>query len=100
MTRAVVSSGSASAMVKAIAAESLAFVELPLHSQIDRLTTPLWVFDIDRSRVIWANQTALEVWNAVTLAELTARDLAEDMSISVAKRLKQYRLFALFSGWI
>jgi diguanylate cyclase (GGDEF)-like protein/PAS domain S-box-containing protein len=89
MTRPTASNVSSHGMT--LDAENLAFVEPPLHSQIDRLTTPLWVFDIDRSRVIWANQTALEVWNAVTLAELTARDLAEDMSISVAKRLKQYQ---------
>jgi diguanylate cyclase len=60
-------------------------------SYIDRLTTPVWVFDIDRSRVLWANKAALEVWQASTLTELTNRDLAKDMSISVAKRLKQYQ---------
>jgi diguanylate cyclase len=58
---------------------------------IDRLATPVWVFDIDRSRVVWANQAALDVWQAGSLAELTNRDLGKDMSISVAKRLKQYQ---------
>ncbi len=60
-------------------------------AHIDRLTTPVWVFDIDNSRIVWANQAALEVWHASTLAELTARDLGADMSISVAKRLRQYQ---------
>ena len=61
------------------------------EAHIDRLTTPVWVFDIDNSRIVWANQAALEVWHASTLAELTARDLGADMSISVAKRLRQYQ---------
>jgi diguanylate cyclase (GGDEF)-like protein/PAS domain S-box-containing protein len=87
MTRAV----DTSATPKAVAAKSLAPVGPHLYSHIDHLTTPLWVFDIDRSRVVWANRTALEVWKAATLQELTARDLAKDMSISVAKRLKQYQ---------
>jgi len=60
-------------------------------SHIDRLMTPVWIFDIDRSRVVWANKAGLEVWRAETLAELTARDLGKDMSISVAKRLRQYQ---------
>jgi PAS domain len=71
MTRAV----DTSATPKAVAAKSLAPVGPHLYSHIDHLTTPLWVFDIDRSRVVWANRTALEVWKAATLQELTARDL-------------------------
>ncbi len=58
---------------------------------IDRLTTPVWVFDIDQSRVVWANQAALEVWRARSLLELTARDLGKDMSVSVRNRLRQYQ---------
>jgi diguanylate cyclase (GGDEF)-like protein len=87
--RAVVSSLPRSAAVDGVAGQSSVSVDLHLH--IDRLTLPLWVFDIDRSRVVWANQSGLEVWSADTLAELTARDLGKDMSISVAKRLKQYQ---------
>jgi diguanylate cyclase (GGDEF)-like protein len=62
--------------------------ELPY---VDRLKTPVWVFDIDKSRVVWANLAALEVWSAKTLAELKERDLRSGMSVSVAKRLKQYQ---------
>ena len=61
------------------------------YALVDRLTTPAWIFDIDRSRVVWANRAALEVWRAETLAELTARDLGKDMSVSVATRLRQYQ---------
>jgi diguanylate cyclase (GGDEF)-like protein len=60
-------------------------------SYVDRLKTPVWIFDIDRSRVVWANQRALEVWSAESMEELKSRDLRKDMSVSVAKRLKQYQ---------
>ncbi len=52
---------------------------------------PVWVFDIDRSRVVWANDPALEVWAATSAEELLARDLSTDMSTSVRGRLQQYQ---------
>ncbi len=58
---------------------------------VNRLETPVWVFDIDRSRVVEANAAALAVWRAESLEALTARDLASDMSISVRERLRQYQ---------
>ena len=58
---------------------------------LDDLKTALWIFDIDHSRVAWANKAALELWNTESLADLTARDMSSDMSISVAQRLKQYQ---------
>ena len=58
---------------------------------VDRLKTALWVFDIDRSRVVWANQAALKIWRAGSLSELQARDMGADMSPAVATRLKQYQ---------
>ncbi len=71
--------------------ETAGFADLPLHSKLEQLSTPLWVFDIDISRVIWANKSGLEVWNAETLEELSARDLGVDMSVSVSARLRQYQ---------
>ena len=58
----------------------------------DRIRTPVWVFDIERSRVVWANRAALEIWKADSLEELSARDLGADMSPTVGARLEQYRL--------
>jgi diguanylate cyclase (GGDEF)-like protein len=60
-------------------------------SILDRLAHRVWVFDIDRGRVHWANLAALELWRADSLEELTARDMAADMSYSVASRLRQYQ---------
>ncbi|SON54386.1 Bacteriophytochrome cph2 [Hartmannibacter diazotrophicus] len=58
---------------------------------MDRLQTPLWLFDIDRSRVVWANNAALRVWQADTLEDLTSREMGPEMSISVSQRLRQYQ---------
>ena len=61
------------------------------HYHLERLSTPVWIFDIDKSRVVWANGSGLAVWQAESLSELTTRDLGKDMSVSVAKRLRQYQ---------
>jgi diguanylate cyclase (GGDEF)-like protein len=52
---------------------------------------PVWVFDVDESRVIWANQPALDVWAATSSEELRSRNLSQDMSPSVRQRLQQYQ---------
>lgn len=62
---------------------------------VDILSTigiPVWIFDVDESRVIWGNKLALRHWNADTLEELRSRDMSTDMSESVRKRLRQYQL--------
>ena len=55
-----------------------------------RLETPIWIYDIDNCRIIYANKTACHLWQAETEEELCERDLEEGMSTSVATRLKQY----------
>lgn len=56
-----------------------------------RVSTPFWVFDIDNARVVWANAPAIELWQADSLEELTARDMGVDMSVGVRTRLSQYQ---------
>ena len=58
---------------------------------LERISLPIWVFDIDKSRVHWANDAALTLWRAQGLPELCSRDMGADMSASVAKRLRQYQ---------
>ena len=58
---------------------------------LNLVRTPVWVFDIDRRRVHWANQAALQVWRATSLDELCSRDMGRDMSAAVATRLAQYQ---------
>ncbi len=55
-----------------------------------RLRAAVWVFDIDRARVVFANDAACHLWQADTEEDLCARDMALDMTPTVAKRLKQY----------
>jgi len=58
---------------------------------LQRISLPVWVFDIDQSCVHWANAAALQMWRADSLEELCLRDMGSDMSVSVARRLRQYQ---------
>ena len=60
-------------------------------SFLNRLTSAVWIFDIDHSRVAWANEAALTLWRAESLDELVSRDMSVDMSVAVAERLRQYQ---------
>jgi diguanylate cyclase (GGDEF)-like protein len=62
------------------------------YGALDLASQPVWIFDIDQSRVHWANRAALGVWRATGLEELCARDMALDMSESVAQRLRQHQI--------
>ena len=55
------------------------------------IVLPIWVYDIDNGRVHWANPPALKLWQADTLQELRSRNLAREMSPTVAKRLLQFK---------
>lgn len=77
--------------MSAIAPTSTPVLTPESQAVLARLHHPVWVFDIDHARVLWANPGALAVWNAPTLAELQQRDLAHDMSDSVARRLVQFQ---------
>jgi len=65
--------------------------EAPTDGLLDRQTTSVWVFDIDRGRIVWANAQALRTWRADSLGELSSRTMGKDMSPSVSRRLKQYQ---------
>ncbi len=75
--------------------ESVAHIETLDNDWIgaiaDRFSTASWIYDFEAKRVVWANASALKVWNADTVAELATRDLSADMSFSVAARLRQFR---------
>ncbi|MCB1494087.1 MAG: diguanylate cyclase, partial [Rhodobiaceae bacterium] len=58
---------------------------------MDRIRTPVWVFDIDNSRVVWANGAAIELWNAESAEELASREMGAEMSVVVRARLRQYQ---------
>ena len=57
-------------------------------SGFDHLSTPMWVFDVDRHCIWWANARALELLDAATLDDLTLRDFSTDSDV-VRTRLRQ-----------
>ncbi|WP_435105060.1 diguanylate cyclase [Arhodomonas sp. AD133] len=56
----------------------------------ERLGTAVWVFDIERERMVWANAAALKLWGADRLETLTARDFSSEMTAAVRTRLANY----------
>ncbi|WP_282607675.1 PAS domain-containing sensor histidine kinase [Pelagibius sp. Alg239-R121] len=54
----------------------------------DALRTPIWVFDVERHGMWWANKSALKFWDAGSLEELVSRDYSGD-SETVRLRLRQ-----------
>ncbi|GCL62231.1 hybrid sensor histidine kinase/response regulator [Pseudaquabacterium pictum] len=51
------------------------------------LQVPMWVFDVDRMRVPWANEAGVAFWRASDLQRLQARDFA-DASTATRARLQ------------
>nr|WP_321463077.1 EAL domain-containing protein [uncultured Cohaesibacter sp.] len=74
--------------------------EKEIFSTSDMLTLsmPLWVFDLDSTQLVWANEAACKLWQAKSIEELLSRDLSEDISSSVAERMKKYRDAAKENG--
>ncbi|RZU99571.1 sensor domain-containing diguanylate cyclase [Spiribacter vilamensis] len=56
----------------------------------DRLVSPLWVFDIERRAMAWANPAAIKLWGADSLASLRARDFGATMTEAVRQQLEDY----------
>ena len=56
------------------------------------LDHPVWIFDIEKKAMWWANAAAVELWSADCLASLLKRDFAHDMSEVTACRLADYHV--------
>ncbi len=56
-----------------------------------RMDVAVWVYDIDNAQIVHANPAACKIWGAEVESELQSRDLREDMSSTVGKRLRQYQ---------
>ncbi|MEE4376700.1 MAG: ATP-binding protein [Candidatus Competibacteraceae bacterium] len=57
---------------------------------LDAISTPIWIFDINRKAMWWANAVAIELWDAPSLESLLHRDFASDMSPGTEIRLQDY----------
>lgn len=51
---------------------------------------PVWIFDLDKQAMVWANTTALHFWRAESREELYSRSF-RDMTPAALNRLKAYR---------
>ncbi|WFM70757.1 sensor domain-containing diguanylate cyclase [Halomonas sp. CKK8] len=57
---------------------------------LDRLQTPIWIFDIEQERMHYANAAAVRLWGAETPQALYARDFSSTMSEATRRRLADY----------
>ncbi|WP_108445168.1 sensor domain-containing diguanylate cyclase [Halomonas denitrificans] len=57
---------------------------------LDRLQTPVWIFDIEQERMRYANAAALRFWEAETPQALYTRDFSATMSEATRRRLADY----------
>lgn len=57
---------------------------------LNLLAHPIWIFDIERKCMWWANDAAVSLWNAESIEDLLERDFATDMSESTEKRINGY----------
>ncbi|MDA8747776.1 ATP-binding protein [Litoreibacter sp.] len=56
--------------------------------QLSQLSTPVWIFDVDRHGIWWANKQGLAFWKAKSVDALRKRDFSSD-SATVRARLRQ-----------
>ncbi|WP_448206903.1 PAS domain S-box protein [Azospirillum sp. sgz302134] len=58
---------------------------------LDALRSPVWLFDPDACRMLWANRSACELWGAADMPSLLARDFAASLSDASRTRLNLCR---------
>jgi diguanylate cyclase (GGDEF)-like protein len=63
------------------------FKEEDLHT-LTSLHNPIWVYDIEEFRIHWANDQALEFWEADSREELYSRDFKNNMSQAISSLLE------------
>lgn len=58
---------------------------------VDSMVNAVWVYDIDKHRIVWANKAALELWESDSFAELSSRDFSLEASEAVQQILLDYK---------
>lgn len=59
--------------------------------ELEDLTIPVWIYDIDNYCIYWANRPALVLWESSSLEELCSRDFKPDNSQAVEARVREYQ---------
>lgn len=57
---------------------------------ISQLRSPIWVYDVVGQKMIWANESALDLWQSESLEEFCSRDFSSDQSQAVQQTLMGY----------
>lgn len=79
-----------------MAAHRFAHLDTPDFRAFEMLETPIYIYGFSKQRILWANHSALQFWDAGSLAELQERKLTP-YSQSTKRRLK-YFLAAFHRG--
>ena len=58
----------------------------------NQLHTAIWIYDIDKHYIAWANSSALKFWGCTSVQELSSRDFKPGESEAVRKSLEQYKV--------
>ncbi|ODS24808.1 hypothetical protein AB835_01790 [Candidatus Endobugula sertula] len=59
--------------------------------QLEDLTIPIWIYDIDHYRIHWANQAALALWESDSDEELYSRNFQLPMSDALQESLIEFQ---------
>jgi len=59
---------------------------------LEQKSQPVWIFDLDRYQMAWANPAALRFWDSRSVAELSRRNFSEDMTPGIRERLDNLRM--------
>lgn len=57
---------------------------------IEQLRNPIWIYDVEKYKLFWANRAGLEFWEADTLDELVQRDFKSDATEATQQTLEGY----------
>ncbi|WP_420591917.1 putative bifunctional diguanylate cyclase/phosphodiesterase [Bacterioplanoides sp.] len=57
---------------------------------VSQLRSPVWAYDVVGQKMVWANTSALELWEADSLEEFCSRDFSSDQSQAVQQTLMGY----------
>ncbi|KYQ92057.1 histidine kinase [Tieghemostelium lacteum] len=57
---------------------------------LKKLSTAVWLFDIENKQLVWGNPAAAQLWDASSIEQLLMRDFSSDMSLATEIRLKGY----------
>ncbi|WP_017444856.1 putative bifunctional diguanylate cyclase/phosphodiesterase [Gayadomonas joobiniege] len=62
-----------------------------MQVSLQQLNTAVWVYDFEHGRILWANDSALKLWDSPSFDELSSRDLISEQSSALKKTLLQYK---------